>query len=1016
MKYICLTIAGILLTSLSYAQGVVVDSPEYQELKESGNLGIVLPGPPATVTPGTSWGMGNGGTVTPLAGCDCYIEPDATWSTLQACDDCSSGLINLPFQFCFFGQTANSFYINNNGSISFNSAVPTPFSPPPLPSAGQAVLGAYWADVDTRSNLGQVRYKITPTAAYINWVNVGYYNTQGNMRNTFSLVITNGNDPSIGIGNNVAYCYRDMQWTTGSASGGQGGFGGTPATVGANWGVNNQFIRIGTFNAPGVTYNGPDIVSQVSWLDNKSFKFNVCNSVNAPPILISGTFPGYVFRGDSCNAINGGTMVPVAGSNGICVGQTVTGTLSFTGPENNQSVTVVATGPPGLSTTGGTGTTANLNITYTPTQGTSGPQTITITATDNGNPVRSTVMTLVVNVTSPPYYPTIGGPDNVCPGNPVNLTVNEVFDTYRWSGAATGTTRNISGPTGTYNVTTTIGPCTLSVSKTVGLFVPPVPVISGNAQVCAGQTTTLSTTQPFTAYQWSTGDLTPVSQAGAGSHTVQVTDGNGCQGTSAPFVVTEYTRPLIQTDAVNVTCNRVSDGRLTVLLGTPTGTETIRWDHDAAVTSFTATGLAAGIYTFTVTDANGCTWPGSGTVTEPPVLQMTLATTNVTCPGGSDGAASATVTGGTLPYLYSWNTGASDSYAAVQGLAQGTYPVTVTDANGCSVSQTFTLTEISTTPTITSTSAIESCPGGADGSIDLTVTGGNPYFSFLWSNSDTNEDPQDLGNGTYQVTVTDMNGCTFTHSEYVGVGENLTINTAVTDVLCFGKHTGSIVIQPVTGIAPFSISMNGAPAGLNNQSLPAGNYSFYLTDVNGCHADFNATIDQPTLLKVDSTRADINLGDVLDLEILASGGVPPYTYQWLPPQYLSCVDCTSPTTYAVNTTSYSVVVTDSHGCVSYGEAYVEVRPSPTFAPASFSPNGDGLNDVFLVSIAGVKDFEMNIYDRWGERVFHSDNIYEGWDGKVNGKVAESGVFVYKIFTRFINGKQEQMHGSIMLLR
>jgi hypothetical protein len=338
VKYILLICSITLITGANiHAQSLpIVDSPEYQAQKEAGTLSGSSPGAPAGVTPGQI--LGGSGSVEPLAGCACYVEPDATWSTLNACDDCSSGQINLPFQFCFFGQTANSFFINNNGSISFNNAVPTPFSPPPLPSAGQAVLGAYWADVDTRGGFGQVRYKITPTAAYINWVNVGYYNTQGDKRNTFSLVITNGSDASIGIGNNVAYCYKDMQWTTGSASGGVNGFGGTPATVGANWGVNNQFIRIGTFNAAGTAYNGPNIVSQVSWLDYKSFKFNVCNNVNAPPVLVSGSFPGYTFQVDTCNAINGGVMVPNPSGAGICIGQTVTGALTFTGPENNQNV------------------------------------------------------------------------------------------------------------------------------------------------------------------------------------------------------------------------------------------------------------------------------------------------------------------------------------------------------------------------------------------------------------------------------------------------------------------------------------------------------------------------------------------------------------------------------------------------------------------------------------------------------------------------------------------------------
>lgn len=994
-----------------------VDSPEYQQQKANGTLQGSVPGAPGSVIDGsTSVFPGGGGSVSPLAGCACYVEPDASWSTLNLCDDCSSGLINLPFNICFFGNTDNSLYINANGNVSFGQPYGI-FSPPPLPSPGQAVVGPFWGDVDmANGTIGVIRYKITATALYVNWVNVGYYPANGSLRNSFSLILTNGNDASIGIGNNVAFCYKDMQWTTGGASGGVNGFGGIPATVGANWGVNNQFIRIGTFNAPGTTYNGPDVVSQVSWLDYKSFKFNVCNNVNAPPVLISGNFPGYSFQPDTCNAINGGVMNPVPGNGGICVGQTIGGALTFTGPENGQNVTVTAVGPPGFSTSGGTGTTATLNMTYTPTPGTNGMQTIVVTAVDNGNPSQSTTITLFVNVTSPPYYPTISGPDNVCAGQTVTLAVNEFFNSYSWSGAATGSGQNITGPAGTYNVTTVIGACTLSTSKTVGLFTPPVPVIVGNAQVCSGQTTTLSTSMPYVNYLWSTGDMTPVTQAGVGTHTVQVVDTNGCTGTSAPFTVTEYQQPAIQTSATNVSCNGLSDGELLVMMGGFTGNEQIHWDHDPNLSTFIATGLAAGTYTFTVTDANGCNWPGSGVVTEPAPLQMTVSTINVTCPGGSDGAADAAATGGTSPYTFIWNNDSTNTGNYGSGFSMGTYPVEVTDDHGCTLQQNFTLTEISTTPVITSTALIESCPGAANGSIDLTVSGGNPGFTFLWNNSDANEDPQGLAGGTYTVTVTDVNGCPFTHSQAVGTGANLALNQAVTDVLCFGDQTGSIVIQPITGIAPFTVLMNGAPAALNNQNLGAGYYSFYLTDVNGCYFSFDATITQPTPLVVDSTYTEINLGDVVDLGIFASGGVPPYAYQWFPPTNLSCTDCTSPTCYAVNTTPYMVEVTDANGCVSYGQAMVEVNESPTFAPLSFSPNGDGLNDQFLVSIAGVKDFQIAIYNRWGERVFTTDNIYEGWDGKINGKLAEGGVYVYKIYTRFINGKEQELHGNITMLR
>jgi gliding motility-associated-like protein len=1010
-KFLCF---GLLLLSaqIAQAQMPVVDSPEYQNQKSSGTLSGALPGNPAAVVPGNSFG---GGVVDPLS-CACYTEPDATWSTLVECDDCSSGFINIPFQFCFFGQTANGFYINNNGNLSFNNPVAT-FTPPPLPSAGQAVLGPYWADVDTRNNLGQVRYKITPTAAFINWVNVGYFNTQGDKRNTFSVIITNGNDPSIGIGNNVAFCYKDMQWTTGSASQGVNGFGGTPATVGANWGVNNQFIRIGTFNAPGPVYNGPNVVSQVSWLDFKSFKFNVCNSINVPPVLINAQFPGYTFQPDTCNSINGGVLVPNAQGNGICVGQTISGSLQFSGPENNQNVTVSATGPPGLVANTVTGNTPTINISYTPTMGTNGPQTITVTATDNGNPNLSTTITLTVLVTSPPYNPTISGPDFICPGGTATLTVNEFFNTYSWSGATTGNQQSVTGPAGTYNVTVTLGGCTLSTSKTVALFPLPSPVITGNNQVCAGSTTLLSTTLPYVGYSWSTGAQTPAAQAGTGTHTVTVTDVNGCVNTSPPFTITDYGQPSISAVATDASCFGFSDGALAVSFGGANGSETIVWAHDPTESSFTAAGLTSGTYTFVITDANACLWPSSGIVGEPAVLDFSLSTVDVTCPGGNDGAATVVnPTGGTQPYSFVWDGNPNQTGQTLSGFSLGNHSVTLTDANGCILSEPFTLAEISATPSISSVPVIESCPGASNGSINLSVNGGNPSFSFLWGNGESIEDIQNLPTGNYEVTVTDINGCTFSHSAFVGVGENLTINHSAIDVLCNGDYSGSIIISPVTGIAPFTVSMNGLPASLNNTNLQAGTYNFYMTDVNGCYYSFSETLTEPTPLLVDSTQYLISLGDFTNLLVTASGGVPPYAYSWLPTYNISCTDCPNPLCWAVNTTNYLVEVTDANGCLSYGEALVEVIQPPSLAPSAFTPNGDGLNDIFLASLVGVKDFEMSIFTRWGQKVFESDDIYKGWNGNVGEKLGASGIYPYKIFVRYINGKDETIHGNVLLLR
>jgi hypothetical protein len=250
-------------------------------------------------------------------GCGCYIEPDATYiQAIPPSDDTPSLTLAIPFSFCLYGTQYDTVYINNNGNVSFGGSYPT-FSGVAFPSDQYVMIAPFWGDVDTRSNGGEVVYKLTNSSLIVNWKDVGYYNQQSDKRNSFQLIITDGNDPILPSGNNVAFCYKDMEWTTGGASGGSNGFGGTPATVGANKGDNVQFVQFGRFDAPGTNYDGPfNNPDQVSWLDNQSFYFNACNSSNIPPVMTGLS---------QCDTV------------GLCVGDTFSFDISVLSPEQGQT-------------------------------------------------------------------------------------------------------------------------------------------------------------------------------------------------------------------------------------------------------------------------------------------------------------------------------------------------------------------------------------------------------------------------------------------------------------------------------------------------------------------------------------------------------------------------------------------------------------------------------------------------------------------------------------------------------
>lgn len=192
----------------------------------------------------------------------------------QSCDDlCSSNLIPLGFTYNICGGAYTSMYVNMNGNITFGSSFST-YTPIGMPNNTTAVMVApFWADVDTRG-CGTVYHRANATNAIVTWYNVGYYNTQCDKLNTFQLIISDGNDALIGVGNNTAFYYSGMAWTTGSASGGVGGFGGSPATAGINANDGINYSQIGEFDHAGSGYDGPHGTADgVDYLDNRCFTF-----------------------------------------------------------------------------------------------------------------------------------------------------------------------------------------------------------------------------------------------------------------------------------------------------------------------------------------------------------------------------------------------------------------------------------------------------------------------------------------------------------------------------------------------------------------------------------------------------------------------------------------------------------------------------------------------------------------------------------------------------------------------
>lgn len=407
------------------AQQVISVTPEqYQQLKDARQLNTNVQY--QIVEPiGTRSNLADArvpAAVSPQSvSCNCMVPLDTTFSVVPfqfstppeyRNDDASSNAIAIPFSFNFFGTLHDSIFINNNGNISFNWRY-SAFSASPFPSIQYSMIAPFWADVDTRSmGSGLVYYKIAPGHVIIRWDSVGYYSMHADKRSTFQLIITDGLDTILPPGTNVAFCYGDMQWTTGDASNGVNGFGGTPSTTGVNQGNGVDYFQVtqsidSTYNFDG-PYNAPD---GISWLDDLQMSFNTAITGNVPPLVMNNLIC------DTIDVYTGDTIR-------ISAIDSIEFEFYSLTPEFGQTVSTVITtnAPVGALTyiqTLGANEGNTYHCIFDARNMSPGSYWVTATATDDGSPALTASSTIYINT----YY-SLTTVDEVEDANPSKVYPN----------------------------------------------------------------------------------------------------------------------------------------------------------------------------------------------------------------------------------------------------------------------------------------------------------------------------------------------------------------------------------------------------------------------------------------------------------------------------------------------------------------------------------------------------------------------------------------------------------------
>lgn len=635
-----------------------------------------------------------------------------------------------------------------------------------------------------------------------------------------------------------------------------------------------------------------------------------------------------------------------------------------------------------------------------------------------------------------------GPPDaTISPREPFCLNTTSTILMYAndmggtWSGPGMSPT-GIFSPTvagvGVHTITYTIGqpPCQSIASEQIEVVLQPTTSFTTSSP-CIGGTLEFFPPQPIPAdaiYYWSgpngwtaTGSaptITNVTAAMSGTYSMYVETG-GC--TSAPYSVNITISNAAPAPTISSN-TPVCAGEQIELTTPPSSNTQFFWSGPNGWTSSVASPVIpnadasmAGTYSLYVVSDNTCTSDVSILT-----VDINSGTSPVINPAGPfcDAAAPYTLTAN-IPNGV-WSGPAVDPVSGVftpslAGLGQHT--ITYTTQAGCGGVGTISLT-VAGDLLVTGTVANTSCPSVTDGGVVLNITGNIADYSFVWSNGQTVKDLVDVPAGTYTVDVTNTSGCSGQETFVVGMGSDLSILHTVNDILCYGGRDGSIAISVSGGTFPYTYNVNGNNTQQNPISnLYAGNYAVTVTDSKGCSGSFSADIFEPPPMFADSVVHTIRLGDYVQLNQGVGGGTGVSQVSWWPNFNISCTDCLSPLLWPTITTNYTMTITDGNNCVNESQVLVEVYHDGPFIPNAFTPGIDDINNVWMVSDYGVRTFKVTIYDRWGIRLFQTDNIYEGWDGKrPNGVLYPQGVYVYKIEIGYIDGNVKDLHGHITLVR
>ncbi len=492
----------------------------------------------------------------------------------------------------------------------------------------------------------------------------------------------------------------------------------------------------------------------------------------------------------------------------------------------------------------------------------------------------------------------------------------------------------------------------------------------------------------------------------AGMYEISVTDAAGSTPLDSSFEIPETVITIVADTIINNTGMGMCNGAVNITVSGGQLPYTYMWSNGATSQDVSDVCENQSPLSVVVTDANGCIIQSQQFILIRG-LSVELEVSNETCAGEADGSIISSPTGGAAPYTYQWSNG--ETTPNITGLTPGSYIVTVTDSDNSTITASATINGSSDPISVTS-EVMNPTGGNADGSIDLTVTGGTPPYDYEWSNGIFTPINAGLIPGSYTVIITDFFDCVYSET-FTLAGEAISLAFEQGSDGCPGQagNLGTLRVIPTGGAAPYTYQwdVTDQPNTTDNISgLAPGDYTVTVMDASGLTAVGTGTVDELEEIMIDLVVDEINSNIISTV----TGGSAPYNYSWNDPGFSNTRDLMD-----VPSGTYTLVISDRNGCVN--QATVELLAGPCEKVRKvISPNNDGFNDEFIVSCANRFEIELEIYNRWGQLEFMATNYSNNWVGTgLEGEQLPEGGYFYVIRYQDSEGETQQIRGSLNIV-